>query len=356
MKKLMLIVKILLGAGILFGLYVLGAILYAQLTDYKPEEVTPAESILSAETSSVPISDSLTLYIWNIGYSGLGKESDFFYDNGKMVRSPEEYVRKNFAGIQKTVEEMKDADFILLQEVDFDSKRSYHIRQAELLSEQMKSLGFSNAWFAKNYLVNYVPIPITEPMGAVHSGLLTLSKYKPEVVTRHSFPANFSWPKGLFFLDRCFMVQRFPYAGKELLVINTHNSAYDGGTLKKEEMEFMKKFLLAESAKGNYIIVGGDWNQIPPGFAGDPGAGYEEIPIPDNYPAQGWHWASDLNHRTNRKVDTPFIKGVTYTTILDFFLLSPNIEVIDIKGIVNDFEFSDHQPLKIKLRLKTINS
>lgn len=351
----MLILKILIGAGVLFGLYVLGAILYAQFTDYKPEEITPAESILASDDATNPLSDTLSVYIWNVGYSGLGKESDFFYDGGKMVRSPEEYVKKNFAGIQKNIEEMKDADFILLQEVDFDSKRSYHIRQVELLSKQMQSLGFGNAWFAKNYLVNYVPIPITEPMGSVHSGILSLSKYKPNHVSRHSFPANFSWPKGLFFLDRCFMVQRFPFSGKELLMINTHNSAYDGGTLKKEEMEYMKKFLLEEEAKGNYIIVGGDWNQIPPGFAGDPGAGYEEIPIPAVYPAKGWQWASDLQHRTNRKVDTPYVQDVTYTTILDFFLLSPNVELLEIKGLVNNFEFSDHQPVKIKVRLKTSN-
>ena len=42
-KTMILIIKLLLGAGLLFGLYVIGAILYAQLTDYKPAPEETAE-------------------------------------------------------------------------------------------------------------------------------------------------------------------------------------------------------------------------------------------------------------------------------------------------------------------------
>lgn len=348
---MILILKLALALILIFVVYLAGAILYAQLKDYHPDEVTPAEVLLSTDKKST-IPDSLTLFTWNIGYAGLGKASDFFYDGGKMVRSSEEQVKTNFEGIKARIAEMQSADFILLQEVDRDAKRSYGIQQAENIAKQMQAKGFTEAYFATNYLVPYVPIPLTEPMGRVHSGLLTLSKYKSSDIKRYAFPANFSWPKGLFFLDRCFMVQRYPLKGKELLVVNTHNSAFDGGTLKKQEMDFMKTFLLEEYRKGNYIIVGGDWNQIPPGYQGNPSAGYEEMPVPADYPAKAWIWASDLNHRSNRKVDTPFVKGVTYTTILDFYLLSPNIEVTEIKGLVYDFEHSDHQPVQLKIKFK----
>jgi len=71
-------------------------------------------------------------------------------------------------------------------------------------------------------------------------------------------------------LDRCFLVNRYPLKnGKELLIVNTHNSAYDNGTLKKQEMAFLKQWLLDENNKGNYIVVGGDWNQCPPRFKPD---------------------------------------------------------------------------------------
>ncbi|NJM15622.1 MAG: hypothetical protein HC896_09855 [Bacteroidales bacterium] len=68
-------------------------------------------------------------------------------------------------------------------------------------------------------------------------------------------------------LDRCFLLQRFGLSnGKQLVVINTHNSAYDDGTLRNLQMNYLKTILKNEQASGNYIIVGGDWNQCPPGF------------------------------------------------------------------------------------------
>ena len=45
-KTMILIIKMLLGAGLLFGLYVIGAILYAQLTDYKPKPEEDAEVLM----------------------------------------------------------------------------------------------------------------------------------------------------------------------------------------------------------------------------------------------------------------------------------------------------------------------
>ena len=45
-------------------------------------------------------------------------------------------------------------------------------------------------------------------------------------------------------LDRCFLVNRYPVSnGNELLMINTHNSAYDDGSLRKQQMDFLKDFL-----------------------------------------------------------------------------------------------------------------
>jgi hypothetical protein len=68
----------LLGAGLLFGLYVLGAILYAQLTDYKPQPEEEAEVLVPETALPALEKDTLVFYDWNIGYCGLGKESDFF--------------------------------------------------------------------------------------------------------------------------------------------------------------------------------------------------------------------------------------------------------------------------------------
>jgi endonuclease/exonuclease/phosphatase family metal-dependent hydrolase len=48
----------------------------------------------------------------------------------------------------------------------------------------------------------------------------------------------------------------------------------------------------------------------------------------------------------------PYQANKTYTTVIDFFLLSPNIELLEVKGMPNGFEYSDHQPVRMMIKLK----
>ena len=350
---MILLVKLMLGLGILFGLYVIIAILFAQIVDYKPKP--EEEAVVFSPKENLPSleKDTLVFYDWNIGYCGLGKESNFFYDGGKMVRPTKELSEKNFNGFIETIKKWKqDADFINIQEIDRDSKRSYHVDQFQKAFDALENY---KASFGKNYDVKYVPIPFTEPMGKVLGGIASFYKFEDAAIpVKYAFPSNFSWPKGLFFLDRCFMKMRFNLKnGKQLVVINTHNSAYDGGMLKKKEMVYFKKFIVDEYAQGNYVIVGGDWNQIPPGYKPlKENSDYEEMPVPKDFANEGWTFAFDGNTPSNRKVDKSYEAGKTYTTVIDFYLLSPNVELIEVKGQPNGFEFSDHQPVRMVCKLK----
>ncbi len=354
MKIVLLILKILLGLALLIGLILGGIILYAMLTDFKPEEKMTVEHL--GTSNKTLDKNEVSLLVWNIGYCGLGAEMDFFYDGGKMVRPSKDLVSKYYAGVEKTLSKYKNTDFILLQEVDMGSKRSHYLNEAEGIA---KSLPQMNHAFGVNYDVKFVPLPFTDPMGRVKSGLQSLSPYKSTENTRYQFPGNFSFPKGLFFLDRCFLLQRFPLNnGKELIVINTHNSAYDDGSLKAKQMEYLKKVLMDEYEKGNYVIVGGDWNQTPPGFDNNtfkkPGdkETYDQIAVDFDYMPQDWLWAYDPQVPTNRKNSTPYEKMRTFTTVIDFCLLSPNIQLKTVKGVDIDFEYSDHQPIYFEVILK----
>lgn len=350
-ERFMLLIKLLLVFLLLFGSYIVATIAYAFITDYRPAPETNAE-VFKSESSSTITKDTLVFYNWNIGYCGLGAESDFFYDGGKMVRSSRELVHKNMAGVSETILNWKhDADFILLQEVDVDSRRSWGTNQLITIKNMLDF----NAIYGKNYDVNYIPIPITNPMGGVNGGIATFFPYTMSTTPiRYQFPSNFSFPKGLFFLDRCFVKHTFNLKnGKKLIVINTHNSAYDRGMLKKQEMEYFKKYIVDEYNAGNYVVVGGDWNQIPPGYTPKAkNSGYEEIEIPKNYLPSSWTWAFDSSTPTNRKVDEPYQKNKTYTTVIDFYLLSPNIALQSVKGIDVDFSYSDHQPVRMVCTLK----
>ncbi|MEN8201420.1 MAG: endonuclease/exonuclease/phosphatase family protein [Bacteroidota bacterium] len=335
---------ILAGAFLLF-------LVFATVDDYRPEKVTsylnnnPSDQI--ADTSE------LNLLIWNIGYAGLDASMDFFYDGGEQMRPDEEGVLNNMNGISSTLSTFVNYECILLQEVDKNSKRSYHINEYEVIKNLFKDYHFS---FGKNYNVAFVPIPLKEPMGKVESGLMTLSKHSPLSVERHSFPGNYSWPMKLFMLDRCFLVNRFVMDnGKELIIVNTHNSAYDDGSLRSMQMSFMKTFLLGEYRKGNYVIVGGDWNQTPHGFAPElPSHHFDTINltyVEKDYPGPEWIWAFDPQLPTNRRVASPYDRSSSLTTVIDYYLLSPNVQIEEVETIDVDFKYSDHQPVRLRARL-----
>jgi endonuclease/exonuclease/phosphatase family metal-dependent hydrolase len=66
----------------------------------------------------------------------------------------------------------------------------------------------------------------------------------------------------------------------------------------------------------------------------------------------GWTWAYDGEVATNRKLTEKYDASKTFTTVIDFYLLSPNLKVEEVKGIHLDFQNSDHQPVKMKCSLK----
>ncbi|MEZ4684897.1 MAG: hypothetical protein R3B47_02190 [Bacteroidia bacterium] len=337
--------------------YVVGVIGYTWMTDYKPAPETSVEVHgTPGKTSWAPGDSTIRLFNWNIGYGGLGAKSDFWKDDdgSGMVHSPREFVDEYVAGIHSVIEQFRDStDFFLLQEVDRSSDRSYGRDEAESIAERLP--GF--AWcYGKNYDVDYIPVPLLEPYGGVESGLVTYSTTQPGEATRFSFEGNYPFPTGLFYLDRCYLLTRFPVEnGKELVVINTHNSAYDDGSLKKRQMAQMAEVLKAEYAKGNFVIVGGDWNQFPAGFGGLPGfpiAAGLGMAVPAEYPEAGWHWAWSDNAPTNRSLYDPFDQDTTMRKVIDFYLLSPNMALDTVYNIDLNFQYSDHQPVWLKARIR----
>ncbi len=344
LKLLLILIAIIVSAFVIL-------IFFATVTDYKPEEKSVVFE--SKAPTTIKAGSKLSFMIWNIGYCGLSDDMDFFYDGGTQVRTSEENVKDN---LNKVIQFLgkNNSDFMLFQEVDKSSARSYYVDEFYSIS---KFLGNYYGGFGINYNVKFVPLPFTSPLGKVFSGLGTFSKNIPESTVRYSFPGNYDWPKGLFMLDRCFLVSRYAVSdGKELLVINTHNSAYDDGSLRKGQMDYLKNFLLSEYKKGNYIVVAGDWNQCPPEFK--PGFDTKLFDTDDysliekDYLPSEWTWFYDDKTPTNRRLQIPYDPAKSLVTMIDFYLLSPNLKgnLINTKNL--DFKNSDHQPVFAEIELK----
>lgn len=330
-----------------------GFLAYMTVEDYSPEKV---EILQDAEKGDViEAGKELKVLSWNIGYAGLDANMDFFYDGGTQVRPSQWQVEHNLDAISSYLCERNDADFMLVQEIDRNSKRSYGTDQ---VNEIKKRLNFAVSYFAKNYSVKWVPIPLTEPMGNVESGVAVFSKKQANVASRYSFPVNFDWPLKVFMLDRCFLSLRYPVSnGKELVMICTHNSAFDdGGELRKAELSYFRDFLVKEYEKGNYVIAGGDFNQCPAGFNPEPFKDrfdYEDYhTVPSDLFPNGWQFVFDGNVASNRRVVAPYNKETTKVTVIDFFLASPNVEVSGVKTADLQYAHSDHNPVEAKFVLR----
>lgn len=352
MKKVLK--RIFLILAILLGLVLLGAVVlftWLTITEYRPEA---EETVYVADNNeNAPQKDEFTLLSWNLGYCALGKESEFFMDGGKEVRpDSEDVIHKNYDGILDVIQR-EDPDFLLLQEVDSDSKRSYNMDQVSALRSALDR----PSAYALNFKCNYVPYPLPT-IGKVTSGILTFSRYRVSEATRISLPCPFSWPVSVANLKRCMLVTRIPLQDREgeLVLVNFHLEAYDDGEGKKQQTEQLLKFLNEEYEKGNYVVAGGDWNQVFPGtleiFPNEHGdlwnAGILEAA------PEGWSYAYD-DGPTCRLLNQPYDPADTENTqyyVIDGYLVSPNVEVKEVSTLSElDFECSDHNPVRLTIRL-----
>lgn len=336
-------------------LFVGGFLLYVTLTDYKPDATEPV-AITDNQESMLKKGTAFTVTTFNIGYAGLDKDEDFFMDGGTHSRSSSRIQTVlNLNGIGTFLKSNR-SDMIFLQEVDVKSSRSYNIDEVGALQNFLKGYSYS---YADNYKVPWVPVPVMQPMGSAHSGMLTLSSYKSTSATRYALPGKEAWPQQLFDLDRAFIENRIPVEnGKELVLVNLHLSAFDkGGSIRKQQLQFLGEYIKKEAEKGNYLIVGGDWNHSLPGT--DPKAfkaaqDWPEWlqPFPESFKPAGFQWAVDKNTPSVRTVDVAYQEGVNFRAVIDGFLVSPNVEIIKVEGHDLKHEHSDHNPVTAQFKLK----
>lgn len=364
MRKLF---KFLAWAAGIFLLYVVGLLVFGTLTDWAPEGTDPLRPS-AGQTSPEPIvRDSVLRFLtWNLGYGGIGGKDFFFYNktNGfwwtepGTVRMTKERVIDNVAGHGQTLRE-RPSDFILLQEVDTAARRSHFVDQVAVMRATRPTY---SAYFAPNFISKRVPLPFLQPWdhyGSVVSGLVSLAKYQPAAAERIQLPGEFAWPTRLFHLDRCLLRQLFPVkGGAELAVYNLHLSAYAAsGNVRYPQMQAVREAALADYAAGRYVVIGGDWNQLPPGFnwfSLNPTV--ERIAPPEvvdfDFMPRGWAYAYDPATATVRASDVPYDRHTVRRSVIDFFVLSPNVRIRKVEGVAQEFAYSDHQPVYMEVELQ----
>lgn len=343
---------------------VIGYVCYVGLSYERIPDNTVVE-IENNRNEGVKLNTEYSIATYNVGFGAYNHEFSFFMDSGKMKDGTSvtgkdskaksiDVVLDNVNGSAELIAK-GDYDFVLLQEVDLDSTRSYHVDQYEIFNQTFGKDMSRN--YGICYDSAYLFYPITDPHGRSLTALASYSKFRMDSALRRQYPLATDITK-YFDLDRCFVVTRYALEnGKELVVANSHMSAYDkGGVIRYQQLEVLNAFLEDEQKKGNYVIVGGDFNHD---IAHSDGMFESQQLRPEwvyslssDDLADGYSFVAATNAPTCRSTDIPYEKGVNYTVVLDGFIVSSNIEVKEVVNIDNDFLYSDHNPATMTFLLK----
>lgn len=351
--KILLIV--LLAVVLLAAAYVVYVFIsYHRIGD---QPLTPVQTPDTAPSLSA--GEAYTLVSWNIGFGAYEEDYGFFMDGGTESRAwSKERLTANMDAIAGYLKQ-QDADFYLLQEVDTDATRSYHVDEREPL---YAALFDKSSVFCQNYDSPYLLYPLTKPHGASQSGLLTFAPVNIAAANRVELPVEGGFMK-LLDLDRCYSVSRIPAeGGKELVLYDLHLSAYTSdGTIATEQLKLLLADMQAEYEAGNWCVAGGDFNKDLLGdsaqYFGEADQEYSWAqPIPEGtFDGYDISLVAPLDERdpvpSCRNADSAYHQG-QYVLTVDGFMVSANVTVESAGVIDTGFRWSDHNPVTMTFTLQ----
>ncbi|UCE94602.1 MAG: endonuclease/exonuclease/phosphatase family protein, partial [Flavobacteriaceae bacterium] len=202
-------------------------------------------------TGTQPNDSIHSIITYNIGYlSGM--------TNNLPVEKPKSLFDQN---LNKVIYELKktDADIVCLQEIDFDSKRSFHVDQ----QQELAKLGYG--YFGKNinWDKKYVPFPyypFSMHFGKILSGQSVLSKYPILEQERIELKRNPNNPfyYDSFYLDRLAQLTKVNIKGRTVVLINVHLEAFDPST-RKAQFQHVKNLYIKYANQFPTLLLG-DFN------------------------------------------------------------------------------------------------
>ena len=222
-------------------------------SDEPPKEYT-AKNLVSA-----PNKDTLTVATWNIRF-GIGRANWFGDSCGDLVLFDNETIIDGLELLAQKITEM-DADILLLQEVDTDSKRSAYIDQVQwLLDHTSMNYGV----YASMLEVQFVP---SDGLGRVNTGNAILSKWPLSEAERIqlSLRGDQDALTKAFYVRRNVLKAVVNYPGNPFWAVDIHASAFSNDDTKQKQFLEFKDVLDEINSKGELFVAGGDLNELPPG-------------------------------------------------------------------------------------------
>jgi endonuclease/exonuclease/phosphatase family metal-dependent hydrolase len=288
--------------------------------------------------------------IWNLGYGGLGRESDFVADGGTSYFPPSRaVVRGNVDGIARTVaEQANGADVIIFQELARGGPVNYW---RDLRGRIDETLAARNRVFFADFKTRLMPWPLAMTHGQAIYANFTLAE--PEVVPLPAEDAS------IFGVKRRYasVAARLPIAGRAQgwTVASVHLAAFDpDAAVRTRQLCELLAWAEREYRSGQHVVIGGDWN-FQLAETNFPNTTEERFlfwlfPFPQDALPEGWRIAADASIPSVRTNYQAYRPGENYTTTIDGFIVSPNVAIESVSGLDLGFEHSDHQPVRLTAR------
>ncbi|MGE0046361.1 MAG: endonuclease/exonuclease/phosphatase family protein [Hyphomonadaceae bacterium] len=294
--------------------------------------------------TQAPAPDELTIITWNIGYAGLGADSEFAADGGGRVLPPSRAsVARNLAGIQATLR-ANPADVYCIQEMAaWGPMTLWH----DVRGGVYEALEGLDRVFYADVRTHFWPPPIR----LVHGPGL-FSRYRIENAEVVRLPDEPNRMGGVVLRRYGLVVARIAPAWT---IVSLHLSAFDeGAQTRRTQLTALMDFAQREHASGRSVVLGGDFNYLLAQTDFPHTTAQEHLfwvhDFPQDALPEGWRIAADATTPSNRTNNQPYVEGENYRSVIDGFVISPDLEAVEVQGIALGFAHADHQPVRLRVR------
>ncbi|HCU25888.1 MAG TPA: hypothetical protein DF383_12795 [Deltaproteobacteria bacterium] len=297
----------------------------------------PTAGIVHFKENSPPLPEEtheLTVLTYNLGY-GAGKKN-----NRPEVLSREE-VERNLAAMARELRS-QNADLIFLQELDFDSQRSFGIDQFRYLADKV---ALPYAAYVLTWNKKYVAWPYWPPQthfGRVVSGQAVFSRFPilSQQLIYFEKPAENPFWYNWFYLDHIVQHLWLKIGDREASVYNLHLEAFSTAT-RREQLEKIGKLIKADPAA--IRIAAGDYNLASHIEAGRKDNERDTEDLLPKFAA-----VTGLSNAEGKRIFYSMPSWNAYKKI-DHIFFSPGLKLLD-SGNLAGIEASDHLAVWAKFK------
>lgn len=331
---------------LIFFILIIGFVLITEFSPQNGEEL----KVIGKETKTLKVGDTVKILTYNIGHLVSDSKATCYLEGGTMVKAESKtVVQDNLEGVKKVIADSK-SDIVALQEVDYKSNISHLVNEYIELANDYE--GVSSIALLQN---TYVPYPVDDAVGKVKTGITVMSRFNFASCRINLFE-DYDFPERLFMPKKCIQKQiiSLEESDKKLVVLNVELDDYDDGHVRERQLKILKDEMEKEYSKGNYVVVAGDFNMTFPDIDNTNNVKGEYVitSIDKEFLPEGWSFAIDKMLKTFRLRDEAYNAETSFTSIVDGFIVSPNITVKSTKTIDTEFKYSNHNPVQMEFVFK----